>query len=121
VDDPESYLRAADLFVLPSEREGMPNALLEAMACGLPAIAFEIPGTREVAGPERAVELLAAGDRDALTSAIVRLLERPAERAALAQRGLARIRERFLLDQRIETYLALYRRLSDGTGSRRVL
>ena len=44
----EQYFRAADVFVLPSIREAQPLALLEAMACGLPAIATRLPGATDV-------------------------------------------------------------------------
>ena len=45
--DVPSYLRAADVFVLPSKREGLPVALLEAMSCGLPCIASRLPGSTD--------------------------------------------------------------------------
>jgi len=48
--DVASYLRAADLLVLPSRAEGMSNALLEAMACGVPVVATDVNGNREVVG-----------------------------------------------------------------------
>jgi glycosyltransferase involved in cell wall biosynthesis len=48
VDDVESHLAAADVFVLPSYREGMPRSLLEAMSMGLPCIATRIRGCREI-------------------------------------------------------------------------
>jgi glycosyltransferase involved in cell wall biosynthesis len=47
-EDVTPYLAAADMFVLPSQREGLPGALIEAMSAGLPCIATDIPGNREL-------------------------------------------------------------------------
>jgi len=61
----------ADLFVLPSRWEGMPNALLEAMVCGLPVVATDVEGVREILGPCIAHQLVPFGDSDTLTHAIL--------------------------------------------------
>ena len=48
VEDIELFYRAADFFILPSRNEGLPNALLEALACGLPCVASAVSGTQEL-------------------------------------------------------------------------
>jgi len=76
--------RAADVFVLPSEREGMPLVLLEALAMGLPVVATDIPGTRDVVHDGRNGRLVPLGDPAALRQALLDVTGDPATYAALA-------------------------------------
>lgn len=74
VDDPTPYLKAAQFFVLTSRFEGSPNALLEAMACGLPAIVSDSsPGPLELVGAEAAGLIVPVEDVRATADAIVKL------------------------------------------------
>ncbi|MFE7182002.1 glycosyltransferase family 4 protein [Streptomyces erythrochromogenes] len=79
----------ADAFVLPSDREGMPLAALEAMAAALPVLATDVPGNTELL---RGVGLLAAPDPASLAAAVDRLASDPALRARLAGRSAERAR-----------------------------
>jgi glycosyltransferase involved in cell wall biosynthesis len=88
--EPGRWLDWADGFVLPSRREGLSNALLEAMAAGLPCIANDIPPNRETLDDGRAGLLVPVGDADAL----VRAMRSVADDAALAQRLGAQARAR---------------------------
>jgi len=73
VDNVEDYLVSSDIFVLPSRAEGISNALLEAMACGLPCVATRIDGNRHVLTDGHNGLLVPPGDADKLAQAIVRL------------------------------------------------
>jgi len=88
--DVPALLAAADLFVLPSLYEGLPLAVLEAMAAGVPVIATSVGGTAEVVRDGETGTLVPPADADALSSAIGRTLadRRQASRLALAARSL---------------------------------
>jgi glycosyltransferase involved in cell wall biosynthesis len=85
-------LAAADLFVLPSKAEGMPLALLEAMAAGAPVVATSVGAVAEIARDGEEAILVQPRDVHALTRAMRTLLENPTERQALAQAGQQRCR-----------------------------
>jgi glycosyltransferase involved in cell wall biosynthesis len=94
------YLSAGDLYVFPSRFEGYPNALLEAMACGLPVIATDIAGVPDIVGRTDAAGgiLVRRADPESLAAAIQDLFADDEARAALARRARARVNDRFALD-----------------------
>jgi glycosyltransferase involved in cell wall biosynthesis len=100
---PEDELLAAHAFALPSRYEGFPNALLEAMACGLPVVAFDCEsGPREIVTHEHDGLLVPPGDLGALAAALARVLRDPAERARLghnARQLAARLAPDAILDR----------------------
>lgn len=69
------YLRSLDLYVMPSRYEGLPNAMLEALACGVPVVATDAPGMAEAT--DYMVRLVPSDDPDALARAIVETLDEP--------------------------------------------
>jgi glycosyltransferase involved in cell wall biosynthesis len=72
-----AWYRAASVLVLPSYSEGVPNVLLEAMACGTPVVATRVGGVAEIVGGGNG--LVAAGDSEALAGAIGEALSRGRE------------------------------------------
>lgn len=106
--------RAAAVFVLPSRYEGMPLALLEAQALGLPAVAFDCPtGPRDILAADTGL-LVAAGDCAALAAALLQLLDDPARRAAMGAAAIARSRRLFSPEGHREAW----RRLVADTAAR---
>jgi len=106
--DVPRLLAAADVFVLPSLWEGLPMALLEAMAAGLPVIATSVSGTRQVVEDGRTGLLVAPGDSTELASAMQRLVADRPLRARLGAAGRNHVRAEFSVDRQAQRHLALY-------------
>ena len=83
VRDPAEAYRDAHIAVLPSYREGLPKALLEAAACGLPLVASDVPGCREICRHDRTGLLVPARAAQPLADALERLARDPALREKL--------------------------------------
>ncbi len=107
--DVERYLRAADLLVLPSHREGLPNVVLEAMASGLPCVAADVSGTRDLVQHGRTGYTYSPDDPQALALAVCSGLS-PAGRA-LGENGRRIAEEQFSLHSVAQGYSRLYDRL----------
>jgi len=95
VEDVRVPLAAMDVFVLPSRAEGMSNALLEAMAAGLPVVATAVGGTSEVLDAGRTGLLVPPDDASALATEILGLLEDPARATRLGRAAQGHVAEAF--------------------------
>lgn len=115
--DVPDLLPQFDIFVLPSQAEGISNTLLEAMACGCAPVATDVGGNTELVEPESNGLLVPAQDSEALAEALARLVDEPALRLRLAQASLARARAQFSLDGMIAAYGALYASGARGRSS----
>jgi glycosyltransferase involved in cell wall biosynthesis len=107
-DIPE-ILAAMDLFVLPSDDEGCPASLLEAMASGRPAVATDVGGISEIVENGRSGLLVPRRDPHGLARAILSVLECPDRAASMGGRGRRIVRERFDVRRAIDRVDALYR------------
>ena len=113
-----------DLVVLPSRSEGLPFALLEAMALAKPVVATRVGGNPEVVEDGRTGLLVPPEDPVALARAVRFLLDHPAEAAAMGQRARERVLRDFSLTRSVGALQELYRSAAshvtvDGTGSER--
>ncbi|KYF96441.1 glycosyltransferase [Sorangium cellulosum] len=106
--DVPDLLLAADFFVLPSRDEGLPLAVLEAMARSLPVVVTPVGGVPEVVRSEEHGLLVPVDDPDALAAAIERLARDPALRRRLGEAGHARVRDDFSFEKMTRKYEQLY-------------
>ena len=116
VDEVEAYYRAADVFVFPSKREGMPNVVPEAFACGLPVVLTPFLGLPSEFGRPGEHYVLAKKDPRALAEAINALLDDDARRRLLAQRGREWVRDHLAVDASLDRFAALYRELVSASA-----
>jgi glycosyltransferase involved in cell wall biosynthesis len=119
-DEVAAYLQASDVFALPSSREGLSNALLEAMSTGLACVTAAIPGVSDsvIAAGSNGL-LVPPGDAAALGREFARLLSSEPLRASLGLRARQTIVERFAMTTVSDRYAALYHELlgrSAGAG-----
>jgi glycosyltransferase involved in cell wall biosynthesis len=110
--DAAHWLAWADCLVLPSRREGLSNALLEAMAAGLPCIANDIPPNREVLADGECGLLVPVDNGMELERAIVTLSSDSNLAQSLARAARARIINQYTLISAVERYIELYRDIS---------
>jgi len=115
-DDVPEILAIADIFVFPSfYREGVPRALLEASAAGLPLVAADMPGSRDVVEDGVNGFLVAPHDPDAIARAVLELAGSPELRRRFAERSRERAVSRFDLSVIADRTESLYRSLLTGS------
>jgi len=110
--DPAPWYQAMDLMVMPSSHEGLANALLEAMASGVPALAHAACGAGEVIEDGWTGFLKELENSSELASEVERLLETSELLNAVGQAARAAAVEKFSLQSMVENYGALYRRVA---------
>jgi len=99
------FLKSLNIFCFPSLWEGLPSALIEAMAAGLPVIATDIPPHKEVLGDTGVI--VSAGDADALAKAANMLIDDPSLMLTVAQKEKERVKM-FSIDNTAKTYERLF-------------
>jgi glycosyltransferase involved in cell wall biosynthesis len=108
----ERVYAAADVFVLPSVREGLPNALLEAMASGLPCVATRLPGvTDTLIADGTSGWLVAPDDAAGIAATLGRVLGDPIRRATAGRAARAAVERGYGFDATAAAHLAIYRAL----------
>jgi glycosyltransferase involved in cell wall biosynthesis len=112
--DVPDLLRASDFFVHPSRTEGFSNAILEAMAAGLPVVACDVGGNPEAVVDGETGRMVPSRDAAAFASAIAELLADPEKRKAMGEAGRHRAAERFSLDRMVGEMESLYDSLAGG-------
>ncbi len=114
VENVPELMRAADVFVFASRREGMGNVVLEAMASELPVVLTPFIGLAGELGRPDVDYLLAEPDADSLASRISRLTVDPELRGRIARSGRVWVEEHMDVERSVARYAELYRRLAAG-------
>lgn len=121
VDQMEKLLTKVDIVVLPSYREGVPRILIEAAASGLPLVATDVPGCREIVKNGVNGLLVPVRDSSALAAAIQYLAENPAERLRMGEAGreiaINEFDERIVISSTLSVYHELVPEFNFNTSS----
>ena len=109
--DLDTLIPAADVMVLPSFTEGLPNVVLEASAAGVPVVATAVGGTPEVLADGESGYLVQPGCSEEIATRVSELLRDPALRQRMGSAGRARMHDMFTFDAQAAAYLDLFARL----------
>jgi glycosyltransferase involved in cell wall biosynthesis len=112
--DVTAVLHRGGIAALPSRWEGMPNAILEAMACGLPCIATRVSGTEDIIKHEVNGLLVEPEDYQSMAQALLTLLRDRARCSAYAKAAHETIEKDYELEHITDLYLELYQRMIHG-------
>lgn len=115
--DIAAVLASIDLSVVPSASESLSNVILESMAAGVPVIATDVGGNRELAGDGRGI-LVAPNDEEELAAGLESALGDPGSRLAISRRAREFARANFGAEQIRRQYSELYAKLLAGRGRR---
>jgi len=110
--DVAPLFRMMDLFVLPSLWEGLPTVVMEGMACGVPIVATDIPGTRELVAAGQTGWLAKPGDPESLAACILEALSNPAKRKRVATTALREVVPHFSMQGIADQYEQVYSELT---------
>jgi glycosyltransferase involved in cell wall biosynthesis len=117
IPDAARLLPLADLYVTASRREGLPLAVLEAMACGRPVLATRVPGHTDAVEDGVTGRLVPADDPERLAAAAAQILTDAPRRAAMGQAGRERVAQRFDRARMVAEIADLYRAAARGIVS----
>lgn len=112
--EPERYMAAADVFCLPSYREGFGMTIIEAAACGVPAVASRIYGITDAVADGKTGLLFPVGEVPALTQALLTLITEDALRKRMGNEARERVLKLFSSEKIAAELLALYQQSSAG-------
>jgi len=119
IENVEEYLRASDVFVFPSMREGLPNVVLEAMASGLPVVVTPFFGQSEDLGEPGQQYLLVERNPEALARVIAEIFEEDGLRVTLGQRARRWVEANMDVERSLDRYAAFYHGLAKKARGRR--
>jgi glycosyltransferase involved in cell wall biosynthesis len=111
--DLQPFFRRADVFVLSSIYEAMPNVVLEAMAAGLPVVATRVGGLAELVTPGENGWLVPPQDPAALAAALTKLLSETETRQRFGHAGRRRVAQGFSLEVMVQRHEAVFQELTD--------
>jgi len=115
-EDVQPFLDVLDVYLMSSEFEGLPLALLEAMASGVAVVATAVGGVPEVIEPRREGLLVPFGETPALAEAVIGLLHDPARRHDLGAAGRKRVERDFGIDRMARQLEEIYARVTGRAG-----
>ncbi len=113
-DIPDIFAKS-NIVVLPSYREGLPKALVEAAACGRAVVTTDVPGCRDAIEPGATGLLVPVRDASGLADAIQFLIENPDRRKQMGASGRTLAEREFAIEKVVDAHLAIYRELTNGT------
>ena len=108
---------AADIFVLPSLEDNLPNTMLEAMSCGTPVVAFDVGGIPDAVKSGKTGQLVPLGDVREMGKAILSLISNPEKRIVMGKISRRMAEEKYSLKIQANRYLDLYEELFRTQGS----